>query len=357
MDQRVTGHVDGVVAGELSGWALDPAAPDSPVVVDVLVDGRTAASSLAAWHRPDVGAARGTRGYHGFHVDLRRCAGSAARVRIEVRTSKGDALGGSPVEAPVPSLPGPDAPALVYMHIPKTAGCAFREALEGAFPRSNRFYAYRHDNFVAGDLSIWQLPRDQRNHLRFVAGHFPFGIHEALPCAVDYFTIVRRPFDRVRSNYLHYVRTTPQVVSAGGELRTLADLLERPPLPAFDNLMVRYFSGLGHRVDTYPPGTVDSDLFELAVRNMKRWFGLVGVQEHADGALGAMRERYGLAFTPSLPRSNVGHLALTTHEERAARDAAAERERWDERLVEEVARHYGPPQAPDRLPAGLHVGA
>jgi hypothetical protein len=52
----------------VSGWAIDPAAPSQPTYVEVLVDGETTLSAEAQDFRPDVGAAfPGAGNAHGFH--------------------------------------------------------------------------------------------------------------------------------------------------------------------------------------------------------------------------------------------------------------------------------------------------
>jgi hypothetical protein len=54
----------------LRGWAFDPANPDLPVDIDVVVDGVRAASVLANSHRDDLRAAGLGSGRCGFTVDL-----------------------------------------------------------------------------------------------------------------------------------------------------------------------------------------------------------------------------------------------------------------------------------------------
>ena len=83
----LTGYIDGVVAGELIGWVVDPAHPDQPVTVEALLDREPLGSMAAASPRPDVArAGHGER--HGFRFEL--AADFTAGIHlVEVRTVDG----------------------------------------------------------------------------------------------------------------------------------------------------------------------------------------------------------------------------------------------------------------------------
>lgn len=87
------GFVDGVVAGEVVGWARNPEHPDAPVCLDVLVDGAPVATVLANRYREDLSAAGIGSGAHAFairlpdptvdplHIEVRRSADQRALPR------------------------------------------------------------------------------------------------------------------------------------------------------------------------------------------------------------------------------------------------------------------------------------
>ena len=66
----VHGHLDEAAAGRLRGWAWCPAAPDAPVLLEVLVDGAARGHVLADRHRGDLVAAGIGSGCHGFELLL-----------------------------------------------------------------------------------------------------------------------------------------------------------------------------------------------------------------------------------------------------------------------------------------------
>lgn len=333
----VVGCVDRIIDGEVSGWALNPASPNEPVIVTVVANGRAVASALAAYHRDDVAREFGTRGYHGFYVNLRQCSPSVGRALIDVRAGDGWRLSNSPLAASIPQDSGSGRPAVIFMHIPKTAGTAFREAVESAFSASETLYLYPHDNFYPADLSIWRLPLDHRARLRFIMGHFPFGIHEALPQACEYISLVRLPFDRLVSQYYHHLRHSPDLISGGTGVMRLSEVLAEPPNIGFDNMMVRYFSGLDENL--WPVGAVNRGAFEMALNNLREHFAYVGIQENAACAYRALASRYSWQG-PELQFSNVGHYSLEPSERGAAEEIALQSQQWDIRLYNEIARLF-----------------
>jgi hypothetical protein len=80
------GYVDVLGPDEVSGWAQDLAAPETPVALDILVDGVRAARVLANAYRADLREAALGSGCHGFAVAL------PVRGRVEVRRAADSAV-------------------------------------------------------------------------------------------------------------------------------------------------------------------------------------------------------------------------------------------------------------------------
>ena len=64
------GHLDAATATWVGGWAYDPDHPSSRIAVHVYVDGQLAAAGDTAGVRPDVNAAFGITGEHGFTIPV-----------------------------------------------------------------------------------------------------------------------------------------------------------------------------------------------------------------------------------------------------------------------------------------------
>lgn len=69
--QAVRGYVDSVTTGAIDGWAFEPANPTERVVVELRLDGRTLATTVADRHRPDLVRAGIGDAFHGFRFTLK----------------------------------------------------------------------------------------------------------------------------------------------------------------------------------------------------------------------------------------------------------------------------------------------
>jgi hypothetical protein len=172
---RFFGQLDGVLNGEVYGWAFDADGPREPVKVALYVNNRRQAEALAVYYRPDVQEAMNSSGQQGFYFDLSRCCDRVGRVIVDVRLPNGEITVGSPIRVNVPVCDGISHSTLLFMHIPKTAGTAFREAVVANYKQSEVAYMYEHPPGFS--LYLEQLPTEQRRRLRFVAGHLVYGMH------------------------------------------------------------------------------------------------------------------------------------------------------------------------------------
>jgi hypothetical protein len=93
---RLAGHLDRAEDGLIEGWAQTEGYPESPVCLDVLVDGAVAATVLANRHRSDLERAGLGSGRHAFSVALDLAPGALVEVR---RSLDGTQLPRRPVVA------------------------------------------------------------------------------------------------------------------------------------------------------------------------------------------------------------------------------------------------------------------
>lgn len=94
-----------------------------------------------------------------------------------------------------------------YMHIPKTGGTTFHEWLKRLYGPDGLL--------VWNPQRMWGLVRlrqelaellAERPGVRAVAGHYPYGVHEALGCRdYRYVTFLRDPVDRWISERIHHL--------------------------------------------------------------------------------------------------------------------------------------------------------
>ena len=91
------GRLDDVERRRINGWACDPEAPETRVVLVVLLNGAEIARLAADRYRPDLAEAGIGDGRHGFELELPARLATDLRHEVEVRRlDDGGQLCGSP---------------------------------------------------------------------------------------------------------------------------------------------------------------------------------------------------------------------------------------------------------------------
>lgn len=333
----VFGQLDGIVEGEAYGWAFDADNPTSPVRVLVCVDQRPVAETAAVYYRPDVAASMNCSGRHGFYVDLSEYTSTEKETVVEVRFSEPKLLANCPVQARFRPRAERRPPTVLFMHIPRTAGTAFRDAITCNYKQAEIAYLYPDPpGFLVEDLSLLPLP--QRRGFHLVIGHFRYGVHAWLPQESVYATIVRHPLSRVISQYLFLGHTQPDRVTENGLRLQLEEALELKNSVDFDNAMVRYFGGIDDK--EVPPGMVNRGAYELAVHHLHTRFSYVGHQEAAQESYRALRERFNWIAKRELEPLNLATEAVSLMHDENLRKVVEYYNPWDYLLYEEVLRLF-----------------
>jgi uncharacterized protein DUF4118 len=333
----VYGELDGLENGEAYGWAFDANQPASPVLVTVSVDDRPVAQVAAVHYRADVEKVMDCSGKHGFFVDISDQVSQEKEVLVNVRLVDGRSLKNSPrvlrVQPRVPS----QAPTVLFMHIPKTAGSAFREAIAANYRRSEIAYLYpTPPGFLVTDVRA--LPLEQRRDFRVVIGHFQYGIHGAIPRRYCYITIVREPSCRILSHYAFLRQAEPARLAEGQRILSLVEFLEQRSNVNFDNALVRSFAGVPeHR---FPFGSIDREIYERAVHHLRTAFTFVGHQEYSANAYKWLQNRFAWYAKPELEHVNVSLANASTSAGSEVRKAIEHFNRWDLIFYKELVRLF-----------------
>jgi Domain of unknown function (DUF4118)/Galactose-3-O-sulfotransferase len=335
----VHGRLDGLVDGELYGWVFDADHPSKPVVVTVLLNRKPVATLAAVYYRPDVAEAMQCSGRHGFYIDLAEQFVSPSVATLDVQLPNRTSIPNAPLQLSIPAVtPRKPRPTILFMHIAKTAGTAFREAIAANFLQSEIAYLYpTPPGFLIDDLLV--LPIEQRKALRIVIGHFQFGLHETLPQSSEYITVVREPVARVLSQYAYVRQMQPELLRrSDGGLLTLPELFDKRLTVNFDNVLVRCFGGVNER--KFPAGHLTSELFERAVHHLRTSFAFVGHQETSSEAFSWLRQHYGWQATMDLPRVNLGTEQSRKPVNPDLEAAIRHYNRWDLLLYQEILRLF-----------------
>ncbi|MFL6352481.1 MAG: DUF4118 domain-containing protein [Bryobacteraceae bacterium] len=324
--KQLLGRLDGDVGGEIYGWAYDANEPCNAPRITVYAEDRPVGEVLPVWHRDDIGP-------HCFYFDLSQCC-RPGPAHVEAKFPNGVRLPNCPLRVEIPPRSGNAlSETILFMHIPKTAGTAFREAIAGNYSASQVAYLYPDPpGFLFCDLG--SLPLEQRARFRLVLGHYHYGMHRFLPQKSTYISIVRDPVRRVISHFRYLIEPEKGAGSASPSL--LTELLERGTTINLDNLMVRCFSGVVK--GDVPPGHVNREVYELAVHNLRTSFKFVGYQERSDEAYAALQAQFGWNRRAALEVVNRGRSDGGCFD--SVRKTIEHFNRWDCQLYAEIRRLY-----------------
>src|SRR5205823_8424847 len=102
-------------------------------------------------------------------------------------------------------VPPMDHEALIFLHIPKTAGTTLNRIIEWQYSPLSIFTIDPH-GIRATPERFKTLSERRRRQLRVVRGHMVYGIHEFLPQCASYMSMLRHPVARLLSAYSFILR-------------------------------------------------------------------------------------------------------------------------------------------------------
>ncbi len=190
---------------------------------------------------------------------------------------------------------------VILLHIPKTAGTTLAIVLRN-------WYGARVTRSVGGGPEARQrfarLPAGERGEVRLCIGHQDFGMHEHIPRASTYVTILRDPVARVVSHYHHVFSEPTHYLHSEVVLQrmTLERYVRNPfPTDELDNGQTRMLADFDLS-RSVPIGTQPRELLESALRNLDRHFCAVGLTELFDESMVLMADALGWdTIPPYLP--------------------------------------------------------
>lgn len=142
----------------------------------------------------------------------------------------------------VNQLANPSRPSLAFVHIPKTAGSAFRIALEERLPSAVLVVDARENaECYRGDAAALARVRARASHSAVWISHIHTGFARLLGVEAFYGSILRDPYARLRSHWRH-LQSDPHTPLRGELVSApLEALLQHGVIPG--NLMVRALAG------------------------------------------------------------------------------------------------------------------
>src|SRR6266581_2281326 len=98
-----------------------------------------------------------------------------------------------------------DPEALIFLHIPKTAGTTLNRIIEWHYNPLSIFTIAPYGIRATAER-FKTLSEQRRRRFRVVRGHLFYGIHEFLPQGATYITLLREPAARFLSSYYFILR-------------------------------------------------------------------------------------------------------------------------------------------------------
>lgn len=186
---------------------------------------------------------------------------------------------------------------IIFVHIPKTAGTTFHRIVERQyFP--NCIFTIDGEN-ISQSIETLKIKIERNNiDLKMLRGHMPFGLHRLFSQQISYLTILRNPIERIISHYYYVVNTKNHYLHKYVRRNqiSLKNYVTKRISTEIDNGQTRTLSGLlsgvvNHKDIDY--GKCSSAMLNKAIKNLKKYFSIVGLTEKFDETLILTQKIYG----------------------------------------------------------------
>jgi hypothetical protein len=176
--------------------------------------------------------------------------------------------------------------ALIFLHVPKTAGTTLNRIIEWQYSPLAIFTMdpYR---IRATPERLRSLSEQRRRRLQVVRGHLYYGVHEFLPQGATYMTMLREPVARFFSSFYFIQRRPlhPMHRKVKTERIGVEDFIRLTPHR--QNLQCSLIAGIKN------DGTCNERTLDLAKENLLKSFSAIGISERFEESLVLFAELYG----------------------------------------------------------------
>jgi Galactose-3-O-sulfotransferase len=177
------------------------------------------------------------------------------------------------------------AKAVIFLHVPKTAGTTLNRLIEWEY---DLFEMYSVDPvfFRWSAAHLRRLAKERLGRIRVFKGHMLFGLHEVLPQPATYITVLRDPIERTLSAFyfMRSYKLHPLYWKFRRQNWTLEDFVRKLPR---ENVQCKIVAGAVYE------GRCTAEIFEQAKENLRLYFSVVGLSERFEETLALMKLRFG----------------------------------------------------------------
>lgn len=164
---------------------------------------------------------------------------------------------------------------LIFLHLPKNAGTSMNSILKKNYIQKEIFEV-RFNTDRTGNLTEFkEMPQDKRDNIKFLSGHFDFGLHEYFSNPFQYVSMMRHPVERTVSFYNYIKRKKSHRLLDVVKKKSLIECVTE--VKDFDvvNGQARKLSGTDD----------ESLMLEKALENIDNHFAFMGIQEHFEESM------------------------------------------------------------------------
>ena len=178
-----------------------------------------------------------------------------------------------------------DREALIFLHIPKTAGTTLNRIIEWQYNPVSIFTLDARAHATAERFKT--LSEERRRRTRVVRGHAVYGIHEFLPQGATYITMLREPVARVLSSYYFILRRPLHPLHRKLKKERLGVEEYLRLVSHRSNLQCRFVAGVENGANC------DDRMLEIAKENLTKSFSVIGLCERFEESLVLMIKTFG----------------------------------------------------------------
>ena len=179
--------------------------------------------------------------------------------------------------------------AVIFLHIPKTAGSTLNSIVERQY-KSSEISSIDSRRVLESMEEFKQLPTQKLEKIKLLKGHMYFGLHEYLPMPSSYITILREPIDRVVSTY-YYVKRQKihNHYELANQTKDLKDYIFKSKALQLNNGQTRLLAGMNTLEIEF--GNCSHEMLEAAKNNLRQYFSVVGTTARFDETLILLKQK------------------------------------------------------------------
>lgn len=201
---------------------------------------------------------------------------------------------------------------IIFLHLPKAGGTTLRHIFYDQYQYLKKGELYT-INRTKETRDFLNLPQKEKDKIRVLVGHFPFGLHEQLKGEFQYVTFMRDPIDRAISAYYynkgHQSSDVYEIIRKNNF--TLGEYLDRNIEPWSNNAMTKHFAGC--TLDEFKKECTE-EMFQSAKKNLLNHCIALGLTERFDESLLVFKSVLNWSL-PKYERKNITPIKKEKEEE------------------------------------------